>query len=94
MTAEADSLDSSLGITSLIYPMSPITLDTYYDTVIRGCGKKCPCRTWTQCHHYIDITEQDRRLRNKDNKIFEEIHEWYDNHFRLQYEYSDIFGNG
>jgi hypothetical protein len=94
MVTEADSSNSQLDLASAIVPLSPLKLDTYYDVSIRGCGKKCPCRTWAQCRQYVDITEQQNRLKYKDNKLWEEIHTWYDSVFRNNYEYSDIFGNG
>lgn len=84
MVTEADSPDLSSDIISAIGIISPLKLDIYYDTNIRGCAKKCPCRTWVQCHNYIDITEQQMRLRYKDNKIFEEINEWYENFFKYK----------
>ncbi len=95
MVTEADSLDSSSDIISSISPLSPLKLNIYYDTSIRGCAKKCPCRTWVQCHHYTDITEQQMRLRHKDNKIFEEIHDWYENFFKHNHGLPDgMYPNG
>lgn len=94
MTTEADSSNSLLDMIPVMSPKSPLKLGTYYDVSIRGCGKKCPCRTWTQCRQYVDVTERQKRLRYKDNKIWEDIHSWYDSVFRSKYEYGDIFGNG
>jgi glutamate racemase len=94
MITEVESSKSSLDTVSVIGPASTLKPDTYYDTTIRGCAKKCPCRVWAQCHRYVDITERQKRVKYKDNKIWEEIHSWYDNTFRMKYEYSDIFGNG
>jgi hypothetical protein len=94
MPTEVESSNSSLGTASLISPTSPLTTDTYYDTAMSGCGKKCPCRGWINCSYYVDIEEQQKRLKYKDNKIWEEIHSWYDSIFRSKYEYGDIFGNG
>jgi hypothetical protein len=94
MTTEADSSNSLLDTIPVMNPVSHLKLDTYYDVSIRGCGKKCPCRTWAQCRQYVDITEQQKRLKYKDNKILEEIHDWYDNIFRIKYEHGELLGNG
>ena len=94
MIIEAEDPNSSLDTVSLIDPTSPLKPETYYNTAISGCHKKCPCRGWINCPAYVDVTEQQKRLKYKDNKIWEEIHSWYDSVFRNKYEYSDIFGNG
>jgi hypothetical protein len=86
--------NSSLNMASLIIPISPLKPETYYNTAISGCGKRCPCRGWVNCPAYVDITEQIIRLKNKSDKDYGSIHEWYDTNFRNKYEYCDIFGNG
>jgi hypothetical protein len=65
-----------------------------YDKSTKGCNKKCPCRIWTQCPYYIDITEQQRRIKSKSDKKSENVHNWYDKYFRIRYEHPDGFGNG
>jgi hypothetical protein len=65
-----------------------------YNTATKGCNKKCPCRIWIQCPYYVDITEQQKRLKSKSDKTSEIIHNWYDKYFRIKYEYPDGFGNG
>ena len=89
MTAEVEvySSDSSLDIVSVIGPMSPIKLGTYYDTSIRGCGKKCPCRTWPNCHYYNN--SRWKELRGDEELLWEEIHEWYENFFKYKPDMPD-----
>lgn len=94
MPTEVESSNSSLDTVSLIGPTYPLKPETYYNTAISGCGKRCPCRGWVNCPAYVDTTEQYRRLKNKSDKCYSEICEWYDTNFRIQYGYGDIFGNG
>lgn len=94
MTTEVEKSNSSLDIVSLISSTIPFKSETYYNTAISGCGKRCPCRGWVNCPAYVDITEQIARLKNKSYKNYSNIHEWYDTNFRIQYGYGDIFGNG
>jgi hypothetical protein len=94
MTTEADSSSSSLSTAPTIGQISPIKPEIYYNKATRDCWKKCPCRVWTQCRHYVDVTDQQSRLKYKNNRVFEEINKWYEENFRVKYEYSDIFGNG
>jgi hypothetical protein len=62
---------------------------------IRGCNRKCPCPgNWVNCPQYIDITERDRRLRNKSDENYVIIRQWYEANFRLTSYYPDGFGNG
>ena len=56
-----------------------------------GCSrKKCPCRIWTQCSKYNSKVWEDLHPE----QLNKEIHDWYETNFRVQYVYSDIFGNG
>jgi hypothetical protein len=94
MTTEVDSSHSSLGTVSMIDPISPLKLDIYYDASKRGCKKRCPCRGWINCCYYVDIEEQQRRLRNKYDNHYKDIHLWYDVNFRIRYEHGESMGNG
>lgn len=94
MNMEVESSNSSLDAVSLIGKASPLKPETYYNKAINGCGKRCPCRGWVNCPAYVDITEQITRLKNKSDKDYSSIHEWYDTNFRNKYEYGDILGNG
>jgi hypothetical protein len=94
MTTEADDSQSSLDTASIIGQISPLKLDTYYDTAKRGCGKRCPCRGWINCSYYVNIEKQQRRLRNKHDNHYKNIHLWYDVNFRIRYEHGESIGNG
>jgi hypothetical protein len=94
MTAKAYSSYSSSDVTSVIGPRSTVKLDTCYDVSIRGCNKRCPCRGWINCPAYVDITEQQKRLKNKSDENYNDIHKWYETNFRIQYEHGEILGNG
>lgn len=60
-----------------------------------GCEqRKCPCRLWTQCGKYVDIEEQQRRLKRKVDEDYKIINLWYDQNFRIVYEHGDSLGNG
>lgn len=62
-------------------------------TKFNGCEhRKCPCRWWVNCAQYVDMAEQQRRLKIKSFK--KDISDWYDSFFRIKYEYGDSFGNG
>lgn len=92
MNTEASSYPSS-DIASAI-DQGSIKSDTCCDTATRGCARKCPCRLWIQCNYYVDITERQAKLKNKSDKGYSDICEWYDTNFRIQYGYGDILGNG
>lgn len=95
MITEVESSNLSLDIVSAIDPASSLKPDLYYNRCTTGCNKKrCPCRGWINCPAYVDVTEQTRRLKNKSDKCYNDIREWYDANFRIQYGYGDIFGNG
>jgi hypothetical protein len=53
-------------------------------------GIKCPCRLWTQCSKYNSKVWEDIHPEEFDI----DLHNWYDTNFRVQYAYTDIFGNG
>lgn len=60
-----------------------------------GCGhRNCPCRLWIQCSRYVDIEEQQKRLKRKADNDYKLVHSWYETNFRIKYEYPDSFGNG
>lgn len=84
MTAEADSSDSSSDIISIIGPDSPLKLGIYYDTAIRECARKCPCRTWLNCHYYNK--GRWKVLRGDEELLWKEIHAWYENFFKYKPE--------
>lgn len=50
----------------------------------------CPCKIWTNCHKYN--TKIWKSLHP--DKFNIEIHNWYDIHFHINYQYPDTFGNG
>lgn len=51
---------------------------------------KVPCRSWAQCSKYNSKVWRDIHPEI----INEELHDWYNTHFKIVYEYSDILGNG
>lgn len=56
-----------------------------------GCEqRKCPCRKWISCSRYNSKVWQD--LHPEELNI--DLHNWYDIHFRINYQYPDILGNG
>lgn len=93
MTIKADSSNSPLGIVSVIDPVSPIKLEIYYDTAIRGCGRKCACRLWPNCHYYNN--SRWKELRGDEEVLWQEIHEWYENFFKYRPDMPDAtYQNG
>ena len=69
-------------------------LNRGYNTKITGCNKRCPCRSWINCPAYVDITEQQQRLKRKSDGTWNGINKWYEANFRLKYETVDSMGNG
>jgi hypothetical protein len=59
-----------------------------------GCYKKCPCRGWINCPAYVDVTEQQQRLKRKSDGSWKGINIWYETNFRIKYEYGDSIANG
>lgn len=62
-----------------------------------GCGKnKCPCRKWTECHKYVDIESQQKRLKLKitKSKTLKDIEEWYSRQFRQDFYIPDLYCSG
>ena len=57
-------------------------------------NKKCPCRLWTNCPLYIDITTQNIRLKIKNNNLNNEITNWYLTQFRLDFNFHDLYCSG
>ena len=59
-------------------------------------GKKCPCRLWVNCSQYVDITEQQNRLKRKleMNNHDEDIKLWYTENFRIIYDMPSSIPNG
>jgi hypothetical protein len=92
MTTKAYSSYSSSDIVSAMSPRSTITFDTYYDTAISGCRRKCPCRTWAQCHYYNSAVW--KTSRGEDGTVWKEVHEYYETFFRTKYEQGELLGNG
>lgn len=57
-----------------------------------GCReRKCPCRSWYQCHQYVDQTDQLDRLKRKEYK--KSIKQFYDNTFKLDISMPDMVVN-
>lgn len=56
-----------------------------------GCKERnCPCELWVNCRLYNNNIFKDLHP-----EIFNiELHNWYDNFFRIKYEHYDGFGNG
>ena len=92
MTAKAYSSYSPSDILSAMSPRSTIKLDTCYDTAISGCGRKCACRLWPNCHYYNSAVW--KTSRGGDDTIWKEVHEYYETFFRTKYEHSELLGNG
>lgn len=62
----------------------------HYETGIRACNRKCPCRLWVNCGYYNKI----RWKGSHDDERLTEITEWYKSNFRMKYETPDAFPNG
>ena len=93
MTTDVDNSNMSHDTMSTIDPMSPLKLETYYDTGITGCMRKCPCRLWAQCSYY-NVSKWKESKGNRD-EIREEINEWYENFFKYNPGMPDItYPNG
>ncbi len=84
MTAEADSPEASSDIMSVIGPKSPLKLDLYHNVSTRGCNKRCPCRTWLNCHYYNG--SRWKKLRGNEELLWEDIHTWYETFFKYRPE--------
>ena len=56
--------------------------------------KKCPCRTWINCEYYIDIIQQDIRLKLKNPKRINEIDKWYSTYFKFDGDFHDLYCSG
>lgn len=69
-------------------------LNRGYNVSVSGCNKRCPCRQWVNCAYYVDVTDQQRRLKNKSTDTIKSIHKWYEVNFRIKYEHADSVGNG
>ena len=54
------------------------------------CLENCPCGRWTSCPRYNSKIWKDIHPEEFDIGL----HTWYDTHFRITYEHSDILGNG
>lgn len=58
--------------------------------------KRCPCRQWINCRHYVDDTKRQLRLKWKhlhDPKLQETL-EWYNYHFRIDWIADSYCANG
>lgn len=66
-------------IVDINYPTS-YPISEFCKTQTRGCGKRCPCRTWINCHYYNN--SRWKELRGDENILFKEINEWYENFFK------------
>lgn len=77
-----DDSDSLIDTMSIIGPVSPLKPNVYYDTIITGCRRRCPCRLWTNCSYYK--TSKWKKLRIDENIIWKEIHDYYDNYFKFR----------
>ncbi len=56
--------------------------------------KKCPCYLWVNCSKYINIQQQQLRLKLKNPKRISEIAEWYLTHFRFEGNFHDLYCSG
>ena len=56
--------------------------------------KKCPCPTWINCPYYVDITQQEIRLKLKNPERKSEIGGWYETHFKFIGEFHDLYSTG
>ena len=58
--------------------------------------KKCPCRTWVNCLQYVDIYEQQKRLKIKENKnkILNNIEKWYEIYYKSNIGIHDLYSTG
>ncbi len=68
----------------------------YKGSDINKCSptKKCPCRTWCNCTQYIDIIQQEIRLKLKITDRKSETEEWYETYFRFIGEFHDLYSSG
>lgn len=83
MVTEICTIESlSDNIIPVMSPASPLTLEIYYDKSTGGCMRKCPCRTWAQCHYYNNA--RWKKLRGEEDLLFQEINEWYENFFKYK----------
>jgi len=56
--------------------------------------KKCPCPSWCNCPYYVDITQQEIRLKLKSPERKSEIEEWYETCFRFIGEFHNLYCSG
>ena len=69
-------------------------MNEVYCKIRSGCNETCPCRRRINCPAYIDITEQQVRLKFKSPERMDSIRTWFDDYFRVDFEQSDNLGNG
>ncbi|KCZ72311.1 hypothetical protein ANME2D_01717 [Candidatus Methanoperedens nitroreducens] len=56
-----------------------------------GCKeRKCPCRMWVNCLHYVNVQKRAWRLKRKEY----DFHSWYRDNFRNEIQMVDVFVNG
>lgn len=67
-----------------------------YKNVISTCSpsKKCPCEMWINCNKYVDKTTQSIRLKLKNKDVNNEIEDWYNNYFRFEGEFHNLYCSG
>lgn len=85
-----DKIESSNpSIYNLIPPLSK-------EDHLNRCSivKKCPCQSWCNCPYYIDITQQEIRLKLKSPERKNKIVEWYETYFRFIGELHDLYSTG
>lgn len=54
------------------------------------CLQNCPCGTWVNCIRYSNKIWDDLHPET----FNEQLHDWYDVHFRIAYELVNSMGNG
>lgn len=67
-------------------------MDAFAAGYVQGCNRKCPCRVWSLCMRYVDLTARARRLRM--NEMHSEIQQWYDACFDISWTAPDLYGSG
>lgn len=61
-----------------------------YEKSSTGCHNHCPCRRWMNCGYYNKMKWKE----SHDDEHLDEIHKWYETHFRIKFETPDAFPNG
>lgn len=65
-------------------PISTLRLIIPFESNITGCGRKCACRLWPNCHYYNRMRYKEHR--GDDEKYWKDIWDYYNNAFKLTVE--------